>query len=89
MASAARIPARTPCACTTSAPAHAARSTLTASGANCAPAPVKSYSPSAWTGAHTVTRTPRAASPVASDRTWELQPAPPPSTWTVRSGCLP
>ena len=38
-------------------------------------------------GAHTVTRTPRATSPAASDLTCALLPAlPPPSTWTVRSG---
>src|SRR5690606_8062678 len=45
---------------------------------------------SASKGAHTVTRTPRATSPAASDRTWVLLVAlPPPSTCTVRSGDWP
>ncbi|GAA2678466.1 hypothetical protein GCM10010095_76010 [Streptomyces anthocyanicus] len=45
---------------------------------------------SASEGAHTVTFTPRATSPAASERTCALLPAlPPPSTCTVRSGDWP
>ncbi|BET51018.1 hypothetical protein RGQ21_60000 [Kitasatospora aureofaciens] len=45
---------------------------------------------SASEGAHTVTFTPLATSPAASERTCALLPAlPPPSTCTVRSGDWP